>query len=252
MLFQRFGLSYSACQAARAQDAQIFRERKVVVCIAIVPCVSLCVCWLRSKSSSLALRKTESDACVLFRVSHGHSYMTQALGPGGRGSLLSRFMDVFNVTVSVLDSQTCIFLACPPGFCDVAGPVPLQVKSLKRTENTESWTTSDRMLLVVMNNVFHRYEGLESVFLCCLCSLSVVSDGLKPCTVLLVRSDDRPECCGLELHQIFDLKGSTVNREEPLTPEQVRATALILCVRLCLANFLWIQPLRCLAGRVWR
>eukprot|EP00750_Incisomonas_marina_P018512 INCI2987.2.p1 GENE.INCI2987.2~~INCI2987.2.p1 ORF type:complete len:1110 (+),score=232.07 INCI2987.2:41-3370(+) len=89
-----------------------------------------------------------------------HAYMTQALGPGGRGSLLSRFMDVFNVTV----------------------------KSLKRTENTESWTTSDRMLLVVMNNVFH--------------------------------SDDRPECCGLELHQIFDLKGSTVNREEPLTPEQ--------------------------------
>jgi len=35
-------------------------------------------------------------------------------------------------------------------------------------------------------------------------------------------SDHRPEYCGLELHQIFDLKGSTVNREEPLTPEQVQ------------------------------
>ena len=41
------------------------------------------------------------------------------------------------------------------------------VKSLKRTENTESWVTTDRMLLVVMNNVFHRYNRVDSVFVLC-------------------------------------------------------------------------------------
>ena len=61
--------------------------------------------------------------------------MSKAVGARGRGSLLSRFLDVFNVTV----------------------------KTLKINKGNETWVTSDRMLLVVMNNVFHRYVGLSLI-----------------------------------------------------------------------------------------
>lgn len=38
-----------------------------------------------------------------------------------------------------------------------------QVKILKRSQTTEEWVMDNKMLLIVMNNVFHRYELVDCV-----------------------------------------------------------------------------------------
>ena len=83
--------------------------------------------------------------------------------------------------------------------------------------------------------VFHALFLLHSCN-ACVCMFACV----RACVCIRGRcenSDANPEHCGLDLHQIFDLKGSTVNREEPLTQEQVGWLVAFLYVLLVLAHY---------------